>query len=284
MPPAIAPLVPSLLTALADVPDHRRAAGRRHALPAVLTFVCCGMLCGCTSLLALAEWGRANEPWCCAVFGFRRRTPCVNTLHRVLRSLDVGAFEAALRAWLAPQLAATVPLEPIAIDGKVVRGAKTQALPGGYLLSAFASRRGAVLAQLAIGERESELTQAIPLLQQVELSDVLVTGDAMFAQRLLCAHIVEHGGHYLLEVKDNQPMLLLAIQHCFRAGARGRRCPHGGRRPWAHRGAHPARPAWPGARLAGVARSAAGVPRGPSDPSAWPLADRDPLQNHQLAR
>jgi hypothetical protein len=184
------------------------------------------MLCGCTSLLALAEWGRANEAWCCATFGFRRRTPCVNTLHRVLRGLDVGAFEAALRAWLVPQLAAPVPLEPIAIDGKAVRGAKTQALPGGYLLSAFASRRGAVLAQLAIGERENELTQAVPLLRQLDLAGVVVTGDAMFAQRSVCAHIVQHGGQYLVEVKDNQPALLLALQHCFRAGARGRRRAH----------------------------------------------------------
>ena len=227
MPPAVGPLVPSLLTALASVPDHRRAAGRRHALPAVLTVVCCGMLCGCKSLLALAEWARANEAWCCATFGFRQRTPCVNTLHRVLRGLDVGAFEAALRAWLGPQLRARVPLEPIAIDGKAVRGAKTQLLPGGYLLSAFASRRGAVLAQLAIGERENELTQAVPLLRQVDLSDVLVTGDALFAQRSLCAHIVQHGGHYLLEIKDNQPALLLAIRHCFRAGARRSRRAHG---------------------------------------------------------
>ena len=216
--PATSPVVPSLLAALAAVPDHRRAAGRRHALPAVLAFVCCGMLCGGRSLLAIAEWGRAHQAWCCAVFGFRDYTPSVSTLHRILRHLDVGAFEAALRAWLAPQLGAPVPLEPIAIDGKAVRGAKTQPLPGGYLLSAFASRRGAVLAQLAIGERENELTQAVPLLRQVELSNVLVTGDAMFAQPSLCGYIVEHGGHYLFEVKDNQPALLLGLQHSFRNG------------------------------------------------------------------
>jgi hypothetical protein len=32
----------------------------------------------------------------------------------------------------------------VAIDGKAVRGAKDQHLPSAYLLSAFASRRGAV--------------------------------------------------------------------------------------------------------------------------------------------
>ena len=216
--PATSPVVPFLLAALAAVPDHRRAAGRRHALHAVLAFVCCGMLCGGRSLLAIAEWGRAHQAWCCAVFGFQNRTPSVSTLHRILRHLDVRAFEAALRAWLVPQLEVPSGLEPMAIDGKAVRGATEQPLPGAYLLSAFASRRGAVLAQLAIGERENELTQALPLLQQVELSQVLVTGDAMFAQRSLCAHIVEQGGQYLLEVKDNQPALLLRLQRSFRNG------------------------------------------------------------------
>src|ERR1700694_986721 len=221
--PSGAPMVTSLMTALASVPDHRRAAGRRHALPAVLAFLSCGVLCGGRSLLAIAEWGRAHEAWCCAVFGFRRCTPCVSTLHRILTGLDVSAFETALRTWIEPQLEAPIALEPVAIDGKAVRGAKEQHLPGAYLLSAFASRRGAVLAQLAIGERENELTQALPLLRQIDLTDVLVTGDALFTQRALCTHIVEHGGHYLFEVKDNQPALLQALQRSFRDDAPGAR-------------------------------------------------------------
>jgi hypothetical protein len=214
--PAGLPVVASLLTTLAAVPDHRRAAGRRHALPAVLAFLCCGMLCGGRSLLSIAEWGRAHEAWCCAVFGFRRCTPCVSTLHRILTGLDVSAFETALRTWIEPQLEAPITLEPLAIDGKAVRGAHDQHLPGTYLLSAFASRRGAVLAQLAIGERENELTQALPLLRQIDLNNVLVTGDALFAQRALCSHIVEQGGQYLFEVKDNQSALLQAVQRSFR--------------------------------------------------------------------
>jgi hypothetical protein len=224
--PAGAPLGSSLLIALEDVPDHRRAAGRRHPLPAVLAFLCCGMLCGQRSLLAVAEWGRAHEAWCCSVFGFHRRTPCVSTLHRILTGLDVEAFEAALRAWLEPQLDRPITLEPVAIDGKAVRGAREQPLPGAYLLSAFASRRGAVLAQLAIGERENELSKAVPLLGQIDLNDVVVTGDALFAQRAVCTHIVEHGGQYLFEVKDNQPALLQGVRRSFRDAPGRAGCTH----------------------------------------------------------
>src|SRR5919205_1608127 len=129
--PSASPPVPSLLSALAAVPDHRRAAGRPHALPAVLAFVCCGMLCGNRSLLAIAEWGRAHQAWCRQTFGFKRCTSCLNTLHRVLAGLDVVAFEAVLRAWITPQLAESEALEPIAMDGKAVRGTKAGPhLPG----------------------------------------------------------------------------------------------------------------------------------------------------------
>src|SRR5258708_14266907 len=134
---------------------------------------------------------------------FDAYTPCVSTLHRILTGLDVSAFETALRTWIEPHLDPPITLEPVAIDGKAVRGAKDQHLPGAYLLRAFASRRGAVLAQLAIGERENELTQALPLLRQLDLNQVVVTGDALFAQRALCRNIVAHAGQYLFEVKDN---------------------------------------------------------------------------------
>jgi hypothetical protein len=207
---------PSLLDARRAVPDHRRAAGRRHALPAVLAFLCCGMLCGNRSLLAIAEWGRAHEAWCCATFGFRRRSPCVTTLHRVLKGLDVAAFETALRAWLLPRPDAPLPLEPVAIDGKAVRGAQDQRLPGSYLLSAFASRRAAVLAQVPVGERANELTRAPDLLGRLDLTGTVITGDALFAQRALCAHIVGRGGHDLFAVKENQLLLQQEIGRSFR--------------------------------------------------------------------
>jgi hypothetical protein len=178
------------------------------------------MLCGNRSLLAITEWGRAHEGWSCATFGFKRRTPCLNTLHRVLKGLDVRVFEAVLRAWIGQQLPASELLEPVAIDGKAVRGTKAEPhLPGSYLLSAYARRRGAVLAQVAIGSRENELSQAMPLLRQLDLAGVVITGDALFAQRSLCAHIRARGGHYLFEVKDNQAQLLAEVMRPFRGSS-----------------------------------------------------------------
>ncbi len=49
-------LGPSLLRALAEVPDPRSRHGRRHPLPAVLALATVAMLCGARSLYAIAQW------------------------------------------------------------------------------------------------------------------------------------------------------------------------------------------------------------------------------------
>ncbi|MBV8887826.1 MAG: hypothetical protein JO235_28040 [Chroococcidiopsidaceae cyanobacterium CP_BM_RX_35] len=73
------------------------------------------------------------------VFGFKRCTLSVNTLHLVLKHLDVAASGLILQKWVDQQLEAAIPWESIAIDGKAVHGAKEQNLPYVHLLSAFAS-------------------------------------------------------------------------------------------------------------------------------------------------
>ncbi len=220
MSDSLAPVVPSLMTALQVVPDHRQASGKRHPLSSILAFVCCGMLCGAKSLLAIFEWGREHQDWCMSIFGFKRCTPCVNTLHLVLKDLDVEAFEASLHQWIAQQLGAEAPaLEPVAIDGKAIRGAKEQNLPCAHLLSAFGARSEMVLAQVAVASKANEITQALPLLSQLDLKAKVVTGDAIFTQRSICNEIVQQGGDYLFEVKDNQSELKVAIAQRFFGGS-----------------------------------------------------------------
>lgn len=47
------------------------------------------------------------------------------------------------------------------------------------------------------------------------MKGLVVTGDALFAQRELCRQIVEQGGEYLFTVKANQPTLMEEIATLF---------------------------------------------------------------------
>jgi DDE_Tnp_1-associated len=146
MAPAIVP-VPSLLAALAEVPDPRRQRGRRYPVGAVLTFAVCAMVCGARSLYAIAQWGHEQgSAEVRAALGITRaRTPSVATLFRLFRDLDQAAFEAALGAWVRAQgLSAG---EGVALDGKTLRGIHGEQVPGVHLVAAYAHHTGAVLGQ-----------------------------------------------------------------------------------------------------------------------------------------
>src|SRR5205807_871665 len=93
---------PSLMEALAEVPDPRDPRGKRHPLPAILGLTVVAVLAGMKSLEAIAQFGRDHGPALAFALGFRRaKTPVKSRLSTLFRRLDVAALEAALGRWLA---------------------------------------------------------------------------------------------------------------------------------------------------------------------------------------
>jgi hypothetical protein len=138
-------LGPSLLRALAEVPDPRSRHGRRHPLPAVLARATVAMLCGARSLYASAQWGREHPAAVVRTLGFtRQQTPGVATLQRVFKARDADVFETVLATWA--QAALDGRGEAIALDGKALRGIHGEQLPGVRLVAAYAVQTGLVLA------------------------------------------------------------------------------------------------------------------------------------------
>ena len=188
------------------VPDFRSSQGRRHSLGAILALATCAMLCGARSLYAIAQWGRDQGGATAQLLGFsQEKTPCVATLHRVFKGLDVAAFEAEVGNWLANS--GVEADDPLSLDGKTLRGVHGQEIPGVHLVSAYASRAGAVLAQVAAPGKGEELAAVKEVLGQVPLKGRVVVADALLTQRKVCEQIVAGGGEYLLPVKENQPTL-----------------------------------------------------------------------------
>jgi DDE_Tnp_1-associated/Transposase DDE domain len=223
---------PSLLEVLQGVPDPRSRQGRSYPLPAILALLILGMLLGRRSLTAISQLVRDYGDHLALLLGFpRTRTPCVSALSGLLRRLDVQAFERVLAEWirqatssLPPTAAASHPAlpppppagpTPIHMDGKTLRGSRNPAadLPGVHLLSAFAPRVHAVLAQIRVDSKTNEHKAALELLNLLPQTPGgnLVTGDAIFCQKEVCQKISDRNDHYLLTVKDNQPGLAIDI-------------------------------------------------------------------------
>lgn len=216
-PSAIAPPPADLLVAFAAVPDPRRAQGRRFALPAILALAVAALLANHFSVLAIAQWGARQHPAVLHALGFRDgRVPHQSTLQRLFRALDPATLSAAAGGYFAAALPAPQRRgeQGVAIDGKAQRGRLAFATTAGgtvHALTAYSHDAGIVLAQQEIrssaDKAEAELTVAPALLARLDWHGRVMTGDALFCQRRLCAQLRAAGGDYVLLVKENQPSL-----------------------------------------------------------------------------
>ncbi len=215
---------PHLRAAFAQVPDPRRRQGTRYPLAAILSLAVAALLANHRSLLAIAEWGTAQSDAIKRTLGFpTARTPHVATLQRLFRRLDPATVEAALTAYMDPHLPGEVRPrgdQGVAVDGKAQRGRlpheTTRAHPV-HAVSALCHELGVVLAQIDVDHaaHEAELTVVPTLLEQIDWEGRVLTGDALYCQRTLCAQVVEAGGDYLVLVDGNQPTLQADIAQVF---------------------------------------------------------------------
>jgi hypothetical protein len=211
----------SLMDALAEVPDPRDPRGRRHPLTAILGLTVVAVLSGMKSLEAIAQFGRDHGKGLAFALGFRRaKTPVKSRLSTLFRRLDIAAVEAALSRWLASRHAAGWAV--VTLDGKTLKGSAAGDAPGVHLLAAYAPQAAAVLGQLRVDAKTNEHKAALRLLGIVPpLQGAVVTADAMFTHRDVCAAIRARGGDYVLPVKDNQATLQADLRTALDDGADG---------------------------------------------------------------
>jgi predicted transposase YbfD/YdcC len=212
----------NLLHALAAVPDPRSARGVRYRLTSLLAVAVCAVLAGAATFAAIADWAADLDPAARRQLGFAGPIPVGSTVWRFLIRLDDQILQAVLSGWLRARSRVSTPTPPrrrviIAVDGKVVRGAR---LPDGrqvHLLSAYDTATGVVLAQLTIATKTNEIPAFTPLLDQVKavvgsLDGVVVVADALHAQVSHANDLHERGAHLMVTVKANQPTLLQQLK------------------------------------------------------------------------
>lgn len=196
-----------------NLPDPRRAQGRRHNLADMIVIAVTAVICAADSWADVGEFGRAKLKWFKTFLDLPYGIPSQDTFERVFARLNPDAFDRCFMTW--PQaLSTSTGGQVVAIDGKRIRRSFAHAWSHStatHLISAFVTSNAMVFAQLAVDVKENEITGIPRLLELLDLHGATVTIDAMGCQTAIAGKIVAQGGDYVLCVKDNQPGLAQAL-------------------------------------------------------------------------
>ena len=211
-------------------PEFRKRRGKRHNLVYVLTVVLAARLAGRDKVTKMARWARClSQPQLRKMGGRRNpRTGCfvapsLNTMRRVLAEIDIKQLEREIDAWLERQGNEREPCEPLAMDGKCLKGSYdhdrqadgTRAAEGPQQqLTVVGIDTRQVYAQQGFtgAKEDAEGSVARKVLERLDLNGHCVLADALHTQRSTAELILQGGGDYVFVVKGNQPSLLDQLQ------------------------------------------------------------------------
>lgn len=205
----------SLYEVFATIPDPRSKHGQRYDLPFLLICVVAALLCNCNSTLAIGQWCRDQRDLFIHLFGTRTfLSPSDSLLRKLLPRLNAEQIEWALADWIRSTLHAS-PDDPIALDGKTVRGAGSTEHRAPHLLSFRTHQSQETLLQVAVCEKTNEIPVAQALLPCLPLQGRVCTADALHTQKDFMLGVDALGGKTVLTVKNNQPTLFADLATYF---------------------------------------------------------------------
>lgn len=191
----------------------------RHNLTDILVITILATICGADGWTEVVEFGIAKEEWLKTFLPLPHGIPSHDTFGRVFALMNPQKFDACFSSWIK-SLEVDTNNEIIAIDGKSLRGSgnkrKNEKIL--HLVSAWAVNNRVMLGQVKTQEKSNEI-EAIPrLLNMLDISNSIVTIDAMGCQKNIALQIMEQGADYVLSLKDNQPTLHQDVANIFELG------------------------------------------------------------------
>jgi len=204
----------SVYEGLSKITDKRKARGKIYRIEVILMIIVLAKLSGEDRPSGIAEWGKLHGAEIVQLMQLKRpQMPSLNTYRRIMAEV---ACQAEVERMVGKYNQQGEHGEVYGLDGKAVRGMRKKDEEGSeYLLNVYDVKQHKVLAQVEVGRKENEISQAPKALKTVEISGKVVTGDAIHTQKALSAQIVRQGGDYIFPVKENQLSLYKNIQHLF---------------------------------------------------------------------
>lgn len=205
-----------------ELEDFRDPRGLRHELTDIIVMTIYGVLCGYDDAENIAFFLELNQAYFEDLLYIEYGTPSADTLLRVFALINPEKFMQIFSRWISDvvkqKITTSNAMQVVPIDGKAIKSA-TDKINGGnipYVVSAFLSDLGISIGQVKVDDKSNEITAIPELLDLIDISNCIITIDAIGCQKNILDKIVEKEAHYCVAVKSNQNTLYTEIDEYFK--------------------------------------------------------------------
>jgi predicted transposase YbfD/YdcC len=204
----------NFVEALSHLTDARDNRGKRHALAFVVAGVVLAILSGRSKVSSIFRYLRNRIEWLREV----THSPdagVVSRAHlpRLLARVDWVELNTLTDRHFGVQMELRAHHDWVAIDGKVLRGTLASGDKQSVVFAVSHASRTLLAHAPMQGSKASEIPVVRDLLTHSQLEAHKVTLDAHHCNPQTTAQIHQAGGQYVIQVKENQPLLLTQCQH-----------------------------------------------------------------------
>jgi len=180
-----------------------------------LTVVIIGTMCGLRNVSQINQWSENEKVrgFLSSHFGIKR-IPCYYWMLCLLKLIKPKSLNQCLMKWSQSLLPVGMEGKTISIDGKTIRstGKMEKYASPLHIVSAHLAELGKTIAGHKVDCKSNEIPAVRELIGILEAEGCIIVADAMHCQKETAALIVEKKADYLLNAKDNQPMLKKDIE------------------------------------------------------------------------
>ena len=190
--------------------DPRVLGRTTHKMEHIIYITIAAVIAGAQSWNDISEFGKEKFDFFKKRLDGLKSIPSHDTFNRFFSIFSPKEFEEIFRNWVREIIGELKGV--VAIDGKLMRGASKCGAENTngkddfrlWIVSAWSSENGISVGQEKVDAKSNEIKAVPKLLSAIDLSNTIVTIDAMGCQTAITEKITDGKGDYVIALKANQ--------------------------------------------------------------------------------
>lgn len=199
-----------------EIPDFRISKKCKHKLSDILLIALFTYLSNGEDYEDMILFAKKHGTSLSEYLSLPKGIPSHDTFNRVFQSLDCEILREILSDY-GREILNILSEKQICIDGKKLKGVNptSKGNKGLYILNAWVGENKICVGQTKVEDKSNEITAIPELLKNIDITDAIVSIDAIGCQKKVVEQIISQKGNYILSVKKNQKKLFEDIEFAF---------------------------------------------------------------------